>query len=434
MAQITLEHITKRYPDGFEAVKDFNLDIADGEFMILVGPSGCGKSTALRMIAGLEDITDGELKIGGQVVNQRAPKDRDIAMVFQNYALYPHMTVRENMGFALKLAKSPQDEIESKVNEAAKILDLEQHLDRKPANLSGGQRQRVAMGRAIVRNPSAFLMDEPLSNLDAKLRVQMRAEVSRIQNRLGTTTVYVTHDQTEAMTLGDRVAVMRAGMLQQVDTPKELYDNPVNIFVAGFMGSPAMNFFPARVEGDHLKLSFASIPMQGRLREAAQRETGGDLIAGVRPEHFYDPAIENVQGGTTFDAPVELVESMGSEVYAHFSTGESGAQSEELAELAADSGAADVPSSGEGLAVARLEPTTKAKAGQSLQLGLHPETIHLFDVRSGRNLVLSRGGDGAGSAEIGVAPVQPAETGEPAEPTPPAGDQPSSGGESTSLS
>jgi multiple sugar transport system ATP-binding protein len=434
MAQITLDHITKRYPDGFEAVKDFNLDIADGEFMILVGPSGCGKSTALRMIAGLEDITDGELRIGDEVVNQRAPKDRDIAMVFQNYALYPHMTVRENMGFALKLAKTPEDEIDSKVNEAARILDLEQHLDRKPANLSGGQRQRVAMGRAIVRNPKAFLMDEPLSNLDAKLRVQMRAEVSRIQNRLGTTTVYVTHDQTEAMTLGDRVAVMRAGMLQQVDTPKELYDNPVNLFVAGFMGSPAMNFFPARVEGDQLKLSFASIPMAGRLREAAQRVTGGDLIAGVRPEHFYDPAIENVQGGTTFDAPIELVESMGSEVYAHFNTGESVAQSEELAELAADSGAADVPSSGEGLAVARLEPTTKAKAGESLQLGLHPETIHLFDVRSGRNLVLSGGGDGAASAEIGVAPVQPAETSQPAETTQPEGDQPSSGGETTSLS
>jgi multiple sugar transport system ATP-binding protein len=434
MAQITLDHITKRYPDGFEAVKDFNLDIADGEFMILVGPSGCGKSTALRMIAGLEDITDGELRIGDEVVNQRAPKDRDIAMVFQNYALYPHMTVRENMGFALKLAKTPEDEIDSKVNEAARILDLEQHLDRKPANLSGGQRQRVAMGRAIVRNPKAFLMDEPLSNLDAKLRVQMRAEVSRIQNRLGTTTVYVTHDQTEAMTLGDRVAVMRAGMLQQVDTPKELYDNPVNLFVAGFMGSPAMNFFPARVEGDQLKLSFASIPMAGRLREAAQRVTGGDLIAGVRPEHFYDPAIENVQGGTTFDAPIELVESMGSEVYAHFNTGESVAQSEELAELAADSGAADVPSSGEGLAVARLEPTTKAKAGESLQLGLHPETIHLFDVRSGRNLVLSGGGDGAASAEIGVAPVQPAETSQPADTTQPEGDQPSSGGETTSLS
>src|SRR5213595_2833147 len=253
MADITLDHVTKRYPDGYEAVKDMSLTIEDGEFVILVGPSGSGKSTALRMVAGLEDITDGELRIGDDVVNQRAPKDRDIAMVFQNYALYPHMTVRENMGFALKLAKTPQNEIDSKVGEAAKILDLEQHLDRKPANLSGGQRQRVAMGRAIVRDPSAFLMDEPLSNLDAKLRVQMRAEVSRLQHRLGTTTVYVTHDQTEAMTLGDRVAVMRAGVLQQVDTPDELYNNPINLFVAGFIGSPAMNFFPAEVKGGRLE-------------------------------------------------------------------------------------------------------------------------------------------------------------------------------------
>src|SRR5947207_5709866 len=439
MAQISLDHITKRYPDGFEAVKDFNLDIADGEFMILVGPSGCGKSTALRMIAGLEDITDGELRIGDDVVNQRAPKERHIAMVFQNYALYPQMTVSENMGFALKLAKTPQNEIDSKVGEAAKILDLEQHLDHKPANLSGGQRQRVAMGRAIVRDPKAFLMDEPLSNLDAKLRVQMRAEVSRIQHRLGTTTVYVTHDQTEAMTLGDRVAVMRAGMLQQVDTPKELYDNPLNIFVAGFIGSPSMNFFPAQVEGDHLKLPFANLPLQGRLRDAAQGVSGGDLIAGVRPEHFYDPALENVQGGTTFEVPIELVESMGSEVYAHFSTGQTGGpQSEELAELAADSGAADVPSSGEGLAVARLEPTTKATQGQRHQLGLHPETVHLFDARSGRNLVLSSGGgDGAAEREIGVAPVQPAPTEAPAPapaPAPAEGDQPSSGGDTTSLS
>src|SRR5213595_677260 len=248
MADITLDHVTKRYPDGYEAVKDMSLTIEDGEFVILVGPSGSGKSTALRMVAGLEDITDGELRIGDEVVNQRAPKDRDIAMVFQNYALYPHMTVRENMGFALKLAKTPEAEIDAKVNEAAKILDLEQHLDRKPANLSGGQRQRVAMGRAIVRDPKAFLMDEPLSNLDAKLRVQMRAEVSRLQKRLQTTTIYVTHDQTEAMTLGDRVAVMRAGVIQQVDRPQQLYDNPRNLFVAGFIGSPAMNFLAGRVE------------------------------------------------------------------------------------------------------------------------------------------------------------------------------------------
>src|SRR4051794_19549927 len=244
MADIVLDQVTKRYPDGYEAVKDLNLEIADGEFMILVGPSGCGKSTALNMIAGLEDITSGELRIGGEVVNQRAPRDRDIAMVFQSYALYPHMSVYENMAFALKLAKRPKAEIERKVHEAAEILDLTQHLDRKPSQLSGGQRQRVAMGRAIVRDPKAFLMDEPLSNLDAKLRVQMRVEVSRIQSRLNTTTVYVTHDQTEAMTLGDRVAVMRGGLLQQVGSPMELYNNPANLFVAGFIGSPGLKFLP----------------------------------------------------------------------------------------------------------------------------------------------------------------------------------------------
>src|SRR5215203_3626024 len=261
MAEIVLDHVTKRYPDGFEAVKDMSLDIKDGEFMILVGPSGCGKSTALRMIAGLEDITDGDLRIGDEVVNDRAPKDRDIAMVFQNYALYPHMTVRDNMGFALKLAKVDQAEINKRVEEAAAILDLKAHLDRKPANLSGGQRQRVAMGRAIVRDPQAFLMDEPLSNLDAKLRVQTRAQVSSLQDRLGTTMVYVTHDQTEAMTLGDRIAVMRAGVLQQVGTPAELYENPRNLFVAGFIGSPAMNFMPARVEGDVVKLPMVDAPL-----------------------------------------------------------------------------------------------------------------------------------------------------------------------------
>src|ERR1700761_2835786 len=266
MAEIALEHITKRYGDGYEAVQDLNLDVADGEFMILVGPSGCGKSTALRMIAGLEDITDGELKIGGQVVNDRTPKDRDIAMVFQNYALYPHMTVRDNMGFALKLAGTPKAEIDQKVNEAARVLDLEQHLERKPANLSGGQRQRVAMGRAIVRNPSAFLMDEPLSNLDAKLRVQMRAEISRIQQRFETTTIYVTHDQTEALTLGDRIAVMRAGVLQQVGAPGELYNDPKNLFVAGFIGSPSMNFLAGELEGDSLKLPIGTIQLPDSIK------------------------------------------------------------------------------------------------------------------------------------------------------------------------
>src|SRR4051795_13381272 len=256
MAEIHFNGVWKRYPDGFEAVKDMNLEINDGEFMILVGPSGCGKSTALRMVAGLEEITDGELIIGGERVNELAPRDRDIAMVFQNYALYPHMTVRENMGFALKLAKVNKSEIDKKVDEAAEILELGSHLDRKPANLSGGQRQRVAMGLAIVRDPKAFLMDEPLSNLDAKLRVQMRTEVARLQSRLETTTVYVTHDQTEAMTLGDRVAVMRAGVLQQVGTPADLYERPKNLFVAGFIGSPAMNFMPAELSGGKVKLPF----------------------------------------------------------------------------------------------------------------------------------------------------------------------------------
>src|SRR3954463_7002147 len=297
MAEITFKNVWKRYPDGFEAVKDMNLEIGDGEFMILVGPSGCGKSTALRMVAGLEEITDGALIIGGERVNELAPRDRDIAMVFQNYALYPHMTVRENMGFALKLAKVDKGEIDRKVDEASKILELQQHLDRKPANLSGGQRQRVAMGRAIVRDPKAFLREEPLSNLDAKLRVQMRTQVARIQHQLGTTMLYVTHDQTEAMTLGDRVAVMRAGIVQQVDSPKVLYEDPTNLFVAGFIGSPAMNFLPGRIEGDRVKLPFGDAPPGDALRRKLQAAPGGhrgarDVIAGVRPEHFEDAAIE----------------------------------------------------------------------------------------------------------------------------------------------
>ncbi|HEY8582038.1 MAG TPA: sn-glycerol-3-phosphate ABC transporter ATP-binding protein UgpC, partial [Capillimicrobium sp.] len=288
MAEIVLDGITKEYPDGTLAVRSLDLQVGDGEFVILVGPSGCGKSTALRMIAGLEEITDGELRIDGEVVTDREPKERDIAMVFQSYALYPHMTVRENMGFALRLARVPKVDIERKVTEAARVLDLEPHLDRKPANLSGGQRQRVAMGRAIVRDPKAFLMDEPLSNLDAKLRVQMRAEVSRIQKRLGTTTIYVTHDQTEAMTLGDRVAVMRLGELQQVGAPKELYDRPANLFVAGFIGSPAMNFLPGTVEGDRVRLPIGDVVLGDALRRALEGRPRGsrEVIAGVRPEDF----------------------------------------------------------------------------------------------------------------------------------------------------
>src|SRR6201996_6285104 len=346
MAEIILDNVTKRYPDGALAVDNINLDIHDGEFVILVGPSGCGKSTTLNMIAGLEDITEGELRIGGKVVNNAAPKDRDIAMVFQSYALYPHMTVRENMGFALKLAKRPQSEINEKVNEAARILDLTQHLDRKPSNLSGGQRQRVAMGRAIVRTPAAFLMDEPLSNLDAKLRVQMRTEVSRIQRRLGTTTVYVTHDQTEAMTLGDRVAVMRSGLLQQVGTPKELYDLPDNLFVAGFIGSPAMNFLPGTVENGALRTGLGDFPLTDRLRrELEGANTGRDVIVGIRPENFEDAALVPAEArgrGITFNAKVDVLESMGSDVYVYFTLDrDMQVSAAELDELAADAGTAE---------------------------------------------------------------------------------------------
>ena len=410
MAEIKLRDVTKRYPDGTEAVKQMNLEIGDGEFMIFVGPSGCGKSTALRMIAGLEDISEGELSIGDDVVNDRAPKDRDIAMVFQSYALYPHMTVRENMAFPLKLAKVDDAEIDKKVSEAAKILDLDQHLDRKPANMSGGQRQRVAMGRAIVRDPKAFLMDEPLSNLDAKLRVQMRTEVSRIQQRLGTTMVYVTHDQTEAMTLGDRVAVMRAGILQQVASPQELYDKPVNLFVAGFIGSPAMNFFPANVEGGRVKLPF------GEVAAPKGADASGDVIAGMRPEDFEDAefAPEGHENTLEFDAPIALTESMGSETYAYFSYEGGGAQSSELDELAADAGLTDLPSAGEeNQAVARLDPQTTAREGEKLKLWMNADKLHLFDPRDGRNL--SVGGGDATPATAGgrqeESPQQPVDGG-----------------------
>jgi multiple sugar transport system ATP-binding protein len=387
MAEIVLDGVSKRFEDGFEAVKDLNLEIEDGEFMILVGPSGCGKSTALRMIAGLEDITEGELKIGGNVVNERAPKDRDIAMVFQNYALYPHMTVRENMAFPLRLAKVDDATVDEKVTEAAKILDLEQHLDRRPANLSGGQRQRVAMGRAIVRDPSAFLMDEPLSNLDAKLRVQMRTEVSRLQNDLGTTTVYVTHDQTEAMTLGDRVAVMRAGVLQQVGSPADLYNEPENLFVAGFIGSPAMNFMAATLERGRVKLPFGEVDLPEELREKLGSHSG-KVIAGVRPESFEDAALvgDAKDAGTTFTAEIDLVESMGSEKYAYFSVKGESVDSDELRELAEDSGTSEVPSAGEGLVVARLDAASEAQRGQSTELWVDSTKLHFFDPDTGANI------------------------------------------------
>jgi multiple sugar transport system ATP-binding protein len=411
MAEIEFADVTKRYPDGFEAVKHMNLDVPDGELMILVGPSGCGKSTALRMVAGLEDISDGELKIGGQVVNDRAPKDRDIAMVFQNYALYPHMTVRENMGFALKLAKTPQQEIDQKVNEAAKILDLEQHLDRKPANLSGGQRQRVAMGRAIVRNPKVFLMDEPLSNLDAKLRVQMRTEISRIQQRLETTTIYVTHDQTEAMTLGDRITVMRAGILQQVGPPSELYGHPNNLFVAGFIGSPSMNFLAGEIGGDTVHLPIGDVAIPDELRRRLESGPGGarkGVIAGLRPEHFEDASlVPDRSKGTSFKAKIDVLESMGSEYYAIFVVASEQVASTELEELAEDIGGADLPRTQGGVQVtARLAAESRAQQGQEAELWFDSRRLQLFDPESGDSL-LARDGNGA---QAGGAPAPPPQT------------------------
>jgi len=390
MAEIVLDHVTKRYPDGALAVDDVNLEIADGEFVILVGPSGCGKSTTLNMIAGLEDISEGELRIGGKLVNNMAPKDRDIAMVFQSYALYPHMTVRENMAFALKLAKTPKAVIDQKVDEAARILDLTQHLDRKPANLSGGQRQRVAMGRCIVRDPSAFLMDEPLSNLDAKLRVQMRTEVARLQKRLATTTVYVTHDQTEAMTLGDRVAVMRAGRLQQVGAPQQLYNNPINLFVAGFIGSPAMNFLPATIEDGVLKSRLGDITLSQKTRRALEAHGSGtrDVIVGLRPENFEDATLvpETDRGhGITFKATIDVVESMGSDVFVYFTHEGDTAQSAELAELAADSGRADTGADVDQI-VARLNAATKVREGQAADLWVDTRFLHIFEPSTGTNV------------------------------------------------
>jgi multiple sugar transport system ATP-binding protein len=391
MAEITLDGVSKVFADGFEAVKDMDLEIADGEFMILVGPSGCGKSTALRMIAGLEDISSGELKIGGEEVNDKAPKDRDIAMVFQNYALYPHMTVRENMGFALKLAGVDKGEIAEKVEDAARTLDLEQHLDRRPANLSGGQRQRVAMGRAIVRDPKAFLMDEPLSNLDAKLRVQMRTEVARLQSKLETTTVYVTHDQTEAMTLGDRVAVMRAGVLQQVGTPADLYDNPVNLFVAGFIGSPAMNFMPGEISGGKLKLPIGEVNLDD-LGDLGGGRHDGPVVAGVRPENFEDVAVIGdlkEERGVTFEAEIDLVESLGSDLFAYFHIESEGVQSDQLADLVEESleetGAPETREGHEQI-VARLDPTSKVRRREHAELWADTAKLHLFDPESGESL------------------------------------------------
>ena len=361
MASLSLKNVCKVYPNGFEAVKDFNLDVEDKEFIIFVGPSGCGKSTTLRMIAGLEEISSGELIIDGKVVNDVEPKDRDIAMVFQNYALYPHMTVFDNMAFGLKLRKVPKDEIKAKVEEAARILDLEKLLDRKPKALSGGQRQRVAMGRAIVRNPKVFLMDEPLSNLDAKLRVQMRIEIQKIHQRLETTIIYVTHDQTEAMTLGTRIVVLKDGIIQQVDTPQNLYDKPCNVFVAGFMGSPQMNLINAKVvqSGEDVVLMFGGNTVKlpegkaQKLIEAGYVDT--TVIMGIRPEDLNDSeVIINANPDCVIEATIRVYELLGAEVYLYFDIDEVNC-------------------------TARVNPRTTARPGDTIKLGIDMTKLHIFD-------------------------------------------------------
>jgi multiple sugar transport system ATP-binding protein len=386
VAEIVLDHVVKRYPDGALAVDDFNLEIADGEFIILVGPSGCGKSTTLNMVAGLEDITAGKLIIDGQVVNDKAPKDRDIAMVFQSYALYPHMTVGDNMGFPLRLAGMDKATIRKKVEQAAEMLELTQHLDRKPANLSGGQRQRVAMGRAIVRSPKAFLMDEPLSNLDAKLRVQMRTQIARIQKSLGTTTLYVTHDQTEAMTLGDRVVVMRSGVVQQVGSPAHLYAHPANLFVAGFIGSPSMNFFPGRLRPDGVVTALGEAKLPDAIRQSLNGSTSErEVIVGIRPEHFEEASLVGDKPGATFDAPIDIVEAMGSDVYAYFTIKGDQARSKDLEDLAKDTGN-DLHSGGVDV-TARLDAAANVQRGKTARLWYDTSKIQVFDGASGKNLV-----------------------------------------------
>jgi multiple sugar transport system ATP-binding protein len=403
MAEIVLDDVWKVYPGGTEAVRELSLDIADGEFIVLVGPSGCGKTTALRMVAGLEEITKGTITIGGRVVNDVPPKERDIAMVFQNYALYPHMSVFDNMAFGLKLQKVPRHEIDGRVREAARILGLEDLLDRKPAALSGGQRQRVAMGRAIVRHPQAFLMDEPLSNLDAKLRVQMRAEIARIQHDLGVTTIYVTHDQIEAMTMGDRVAVMRKGVLQQVNAPQALYEHPDNLFVAGFIGSPAMNLVDATIVAESardggLAVKFAQfeLPIPDDVvvrRPDLRRYRDRTIVLGIRPEDMEDATlVSDAPPERRITSTVELREALGSDVVVHFTVAAPPALTEDVKELVVDVGQ-DVlqkvqknAEGGEANVVARLNPRTRVQQGDRLELVVDTERLHFFDPDDGSGI------------------------------------------------
>jgi multiple sugar transport system ATP-binding protein len=397
VAEISLEDVTKVYPDGTQAVAELTLDVRDGEFVVFVGPSGCGKTTALRMIAGLEDITRGAVRIGGRVVNDTPPKDRDIAMVFQNYALYPHMSVYENMAFGLRLRKEKKDVIDERVKDAARILGLTEMLSKKPRNLSGGQRQRVAMGRAIVREPQAFLMDEPLSNLDAKLRVQMRSEISRIQRDLKVTTIYVTHDQTEAMTMGDRVAVIRKGELQQAEPPQDLYERPVNLFVAGFIGSPAMNMVEASVSrGDgSVFVEFAGNRLRVddellKERPGLKRFEGKAVILGIRPEDFEDASlVPKAPNDRRIQATVDLREALGSEVLIHFRVKAPVVLTEDTKELAVDVGAEalddleQVAQQGESEFVAQLNPRTRARRGEPIELHVDTSRLHFFDPETG---------------------------------------------------
>ena len=404
MSSIELKHIVKKYGDGFPAVNDVNLDIKDGEFVILVGPSGCGKSTLLRMVVGLEDITSGDLEIDGKRVNDLAPRDRNLAMVFQNYALYPHLTVYENIAFPLRLQKGKHsnEEIDQKVRQASSMLELDEHLERKPGNLSGGQRQRVAMGRAIVREADAFLFDEPLSNLDAKLRGQMRTEIARLQKRLGITTVYVTHDQIEAMTLGHRVAVLKRGILQQLATPRELYDNPANLFVAGFIGSPPMNFMPATVEGTTLKLPFGEVEIPP---EKAQKVAGkGLLIAGIRPESFAEagaPHARDVSDANTFEATIDVVEWLGNETYAYVPFEAPPEVQRQLEQLEQDLDGDTVRTQ----LVITLDGASRVSAGDRITIWMDAAKVHLFDPETSENLTVDLDKAGRIPALEGATPA-----------------------------